>query len=42
MDASSVDDILKNMDITLTDEEKQVLFEHLPVPGEAFKPPHSS
>lgn len=37
IDASSVDDVLKNMDITLTDEEKEVLFEHLPAPGEALK-----
>jgi hypothetical protein len=32
-----VDDILKSMDITLTDQEKKALFEHLPVPGEAPK-----
>nr|XP_017170366.1 uncharacterized protein Gm11639 [Mus musculus] len=34
IDASSVDDILKSMDITLTDQEKKALFEHLPVPGD--------
>ncbi|XP_038942056.1 EF-hand calcium-binding domain-containing protein 3 isoform X6 [Rattus norvegicus] len=34
IDASSVDDVLKNMDITLTDEEKEVLFEHLPAPDD--------
>ncbi|GAB1296952.1 Predicted gene 11639 [Apodemus speciosus] len=34
IDTSSMDDILKNMDITLTDEEKQILFEHMPVPDD--------
>ncbi|KAL6039891.1 hypothetical protein STEG23_029267, partial [Scotinomys teguina] len=31
-DASTVDEVLKDMDITLADEEERVLFEHMPAP----------
>lgn len=37
IDTSTMDEVLKNMNTAPTYEEKQILSEHLPAPGEVLK-----